>query len=101
MAANIENLKPVRTKEEARTRGSAGGKKSVEARRARKTLAEELRLLLSSGDTQERISLALLEEAMQGNTKAYEVIRDTIGEKPTDKVEVGQTEPFKIEVEIV
>ena len=27
---------------------------------------------------------------MKGDTKAYEIIRDTIGEKPTEKVEVGK-----------
>lgn len=84
--ANPQNLIPqahVLTVEEQ----SRAGKRSGEVRRARKTLREELLVLLSQGDTQERISLAQLEKALNGDTKAYEVIRDTIGEKPTDKVE--------------
>jgi hypothetical protein len=43
--------------------------------------------LLSQGDTQQKISTALIEKCLKGDTKAYEIIRDTIGEKPKDKVE--------------
>ena len=85
--ANKNNLKPVRTKKEARERGKNGGIKSGEIRRERKTLKDELLLLLSSGDTQNKVSLALIEKALSGDTKAFEVIRDTIGEKATEKVE--------------
>lgn len=85
--ANEKNLIPVKTKSEAKKRGRAGGIKSGEARRKRKTLKEELLLLLSQGKTQEKMSLALIEKAMNGDTKAFEVIRDSIGEKPTDKIE--------------
>ena len=96
--SNIETLKPFtsdQSREEAKKNGAKGGKASVEARRKRKTLKEELLALLSDGDIQERLSLALLDEALNGNkagsvTKAFEVIRDTIGEKPTEKVEVGK-----------
>lgn len=91
MANREDNLRPCEYKlsqEEAKR----GGKASVESRRRRKALKEELLLLLSDGDVQERISLALIDEALHGNkagsvTKAFEVIRDTIGEKPVDKVE--------------
>ena len=85
--ANKDNLKPVRTKKEARERGKNGGIKSGEIRRERKTLKDELLLLLSSEDTQNKVSLALIEKALSGDTKAFEVIRDTIGEKATEKVE--------------
>lgn len=87
--ANEQNLKPVKTKSEARAKGRAGGIKSGEARRKRKTLKEELLLLLSQGKTQEKMSLALIEKAMNGDTKAFEVIRDSIGEKPVDKVQAN------------
>lgn len=84
--ANEQNLIPqahVLSVEEQ----SRGGKASGEARRARKTLKEELLLLLSEGDTQKSVSVALLQKAMDGDVKAFEVVRDTIGEKPVDKVE--------------
>lgn len=86
--ANSENLKPARSKSEAREKGKKGGIKSGEKRRERKALKEELLLLLSTGDTQKKLSLALIEKAMNGDVKAFEVIRDTIGEKPTDKQEI-------------
>jgi hypothetical protein len=39
-------------------------------------------------DNQMAITLALYREALSGNTKAYEIIRDTIGEKPVERAEV-------------
>ena len=94
--ANEQNLKPVSSKEEARERGRKGGLASVEARRKRKTLKEELLLMLSDGETQQSVTLALVEKAISGDTKAFEVIRDTIGEKPIDKVMVADVEPSVI-----
>lgn len=46
MALNPQNLDPVRTKEEARKRGSNGGKKSAESKRRKKTMRERAQLLL-------------------------------------------------------
>ena len=94
--AGKDNLRPVSSTEEARERGRKGGLASGEARRKRKTLKEELLLMLSDGDIQEKISLALINEAINGNnagsvTKAFEVIRDTIGERPAEKVQATQT----------
>ena len=94
--ANEQNLKPVSSKKEARERGRKGGLASVEARRKRKTLKEELLLMLSEGETQQSVTLALIEKAMSGDTKAFEVIRDTIGEKPIDKVMISDVEPSVI-----
>jgi len=91
--AREDNLIPFneRTKEEARLLGTLGGIKSGEVRRARKTLREELLLLLENEDTQKNITVALLKEAEKGNIKAFEVLRDTVGEKPIDKVESSIT----------
>lgn len=96
---NPQNLIPTnrRSKEEVRKNAAIGGKKSGETRRARKTLKEELLLILSDGDIQNRMSLALVKEAMDGNkagsvTKAFEVIRDTVGEKPIDKIIVAEVD---------
>lgn len=91
---NDENLIPFNqlTQSEQRKIASAGGKASGEARRARKTLKEELLLLLSEGDTQKTVSVALLKKAMDGDTKAFEVLRDTIGEKPTEKIMIADVD---------
>ena len=98
LLANTENLVSLadRTTEEQRAIASAGGKASGEARRKRKTLKEELLLILSEGETQQSVTLALIEKAMSGDTKAFEVIRDTIGEKPIDKVMIADVEPSVI-----
>lgn len=87
--AGSDNLIPLnkRTKEEQKAITTAGGIASGESRRARKTLKEELLLLLSEGDTQKSVSVALLQKAMDGDVKAFEVVRDTIGERPVEKVE--------------
>lgn len=91
----IENLKPVtkRTKNEAREISKKGGIKSGEVRRERKKLKEELLLLLSEGDNNRRMSIAIFERALNGDTKAFEVIRDTIGEKPKEEIEVKDVTP--------
>ena len=92
--ANEQNLIPQAHKLTVEEQ-SAGGKISGQKRRERRALKDDLIALLSEGDVQKRLSLALLDEALNGNkagsvTKAFEVIRDTIGEKPTEKVEVGK-----------
>lgn len=98
--ANNENLKPPineRSTSEQREIRSKGGIKSGEVRRAKKTMKEMLDYLLSKeienkkgekATTQEAISVSLIKQALNGNVKAFEVIRDTIGEKPTDKQEL-------------
>jgi len=102
---NSKNLKPPSTSE-ARERGKKGGLRSGQKRRQRMALKEELLLLLSQGNTREKISLALIEKALNGDIKAFEVIRDTIGEKPVDKqlnVEgtKGDLEPEIIDIESI
>ena len=83
---NKQNLSPVRTKDEARKIGQNGGVKSGEARREKKLLREALEKKL--GKHLNEITDGLLERAKK-DTRSYEVLRDTIGEKPTDRVEIG------------
>lgn len=92
---NPQNLVPTNklSKEEAKRISSNGGKKSGEVRRKRKALREELLALLSAGNTQKNISLALIDQALNGNVKAFETIRDTIGEKPVEKVVMSEVDP--------
>lgn len=81
------NMVPLEVRQE---RGRKGGIKSGEVRKARKSLREELLILLETNKWQEKISLAMILEAAAGNTKAYEIIRDTIGEKPKEEIEQKQ-----------
>lgn len=99
--ANNENLRKLTTKE-AREIGRKGGKASVKARRKKKQLKELLELALSQPhedgeDNYYAITAALIQEALSGNTKAFEVIRDTIGQKPTDTLEM-KTADIKINI---
>lgn len=104
--ANNENLKPIKkgelSTEEAKRRGSKGGIKSGEVRKARRLLKEELIALLTTKmpndagkkeTIQKKITFALIQKALKGDVKAFEVIRDTIGEKPVEKHEVQTIEP--------
>ena len=88
--ANPKTLTPFNKMDAEKKREiqSKGGKASKIARNKRKALKEELLLLLAEGETQKAMSLAIISKALTGDTKAFEVIRDTIGEKPTDKQEV-------------
>lgn len=89
--AGKENLRPVSSKDEARERGRKGGLASGEARRKRKSLKEELLLMLEDEEVQKSVTIALINQAQKGNVRAYEMIRDTIEEKPVEKVQSTQT----------
>ena len=94
MAANPQNLVNFTSdqdREAAARNGRKGGIASGEAKRRRKSLREQLEILLENGNTQESVAVALIEKAMGGDVKAFEVLRDTVGEKPVDKVETKQT----------
>ena len=99
--ANQNNLKPIRSKEEAREKGRKGGIKSGETRRKRKSLKEELLTLLETEEYNKKISLAMIHEAELGNVKAFNTIRDTIGEKPKENVEIDDNKPFEVNVRVI
>lgn len=97
---NDENLKPVRTKSEARERGRNGGKKSGESRRRQAELRKAMNLVLTSKIDHEEwtplleslgldstleyaVTASMVREAMEGNVSAYRAIMDTVGQ--TDK----------------
>lgn len=104
------NLKPVRTKEEARERGRIGGIKSGEVRRQKKTMRETLEnalkielsekklkelgadISLMNGENSvlSAIIASTIREAINGDTKAIQFVRDSIGEQPINKQEVTQ-----------
>ena len=100
--ANNENLKKL-SSEEARKLGSKGGKASVKARRKKKELKQLLEIALSQPsevpgeDNYMAICASLINEAKTGNSKAFEIIRDTIGQKPTEQTQMDLT--AKIEVD--
>lgn len=101
--AGKDNLRTP-TAEEARERGRKGGIASAKARAEKKQLKELLELALSQPseigegeDNYTAITVSLIQRAIQGDTKAYEVIRDTLGQKPTEQTQMDLT--AKIEVD--
>lgn len=103
-----ENLKRL-TSEEAREYGSKGGKASVKARRKKKELKECMQALLESEITAsngvvmtgaEALCTKVFQKALKGDLRAFEVARDTSGQKPAEKVqlaEVDQSTVSKVE----
>ena len=100
-----ENLKPVRSENEARELGKNGGIASGRARREKKALRETMEEMLKvalkddnllqtygklgfakKGMTmQDAIAAAMIHQAAKGNVKAYQAIKETITEKRDDE----------------
>lgn len=106
--ANEKNLIPnsERSPNEVRENGKKGGIASGEARRNKKLLRECLEILLEkemkgkNGETitgAEALTTKLFAEAMKGNVKAFEVIRDTAGQKPVEKIVVSEIDNDVVE----
>lgn len=91
------------TPNERRENATKAGIISGEARREKKTLREELEVALNTEviekntgkviNRQYAITIALINKAAKGDPRAFEVIRDTIGEKPTDRIAIGNVDP--------
>lgn len=108
-----QNMKPTNTlpKEQHLAMSSKGGIKSGEAKRAKKKMREQLQQLLNltlnnteqynidealsfldlngkNLTVQEAMMLKMIQKALKGDRKAFETIRDTAGEKPTEEINV-------------
>ena len=98
--ANEQNLR-VPTSSEARRNGKKGGIASGEARRAKKSLREAMQVLMDANLTDENgktmtgteaMAAKAFQAALKGDWKAWELVRDTAGQKPVDKVMVADVE---------
>lgn len=96
--ANEQNLIPnsERTPKQRRENAQKAGIASGEARRKKRDLKLAMQLLLEqeiegkNGEKKtgaEAIAVAQFKKALKGDTRAFEVIRDTSGQKPIEKVE--------------
>ena len=89
--ANPQNIEKYKIKkgdlssEELRKRQSNGGKASVKARKEKKILKEEILKAMSEKDWEEIVMNAITRA--KNSDKSLEVLRDTIGQKPVEKVE--------------
>lgn len=111
-----------RTTEEKQKIAIQGGKASGEARRKKKDLKERCRILLEMVPKQDLIAKSLGENAelpegadmydlimakmmqvasLDGNVKAAEFVRDSAGDKPTDKSEVTASVMTEKDIELM
>lgn len=98
--------------EQLREWASKGGKASAEKRFHRKRLAEIFRelMVLDIGEAEiaaemrargvetdfaNAVTYAVLQRALKGDIDAFKAVRDTIGEKPTESVNLGLNGPVK------
>lgn len=107
--ANEQNLTPFtseQSREEAVKNGRKGGIASGRARAEKRDLRRALEALLEKEYTDkngktltgtEAITVKLFEQAMKGNIRAFETLRDTVGQKPVEKVMVAEVEPEVID----
>ena len=97
--ANEKNLKPIRTKSEAREKGKKGGKKSGEVRREKKTFKDLAKTILSlsttdetmveiarsmgveNPDNKQMVVIGLTLSAIKGNHNAFDRLLELTGEK--------------------
>ena len=103
---NPDNLNPVRSKEEASERGRKGGIASGQARRNKKALKECFDALLDKRykgkdgkviTGSETLALAVFQKAQRGDLKAFEIVRDTAGQKPIEKVMLAEVDQDTID----
>lgn len=88
--ANEQNLRPIKkgelSSEEAKRRGSNGGKKSAQKRKEIKLIKDRILERMGEDDWDQMID-NLIARATD-DTKSFETLRDTIGQKPVEKVVV-------------
>lgn len=93
-----KGLRPAKSGEDARRKGYLGGKISGEVRRQKKVLRELLEIGLAIPDNGHRHSgqkqtnamaacMSLINKAKEGDCRAFEVIRDTLGERPKERAQ--------------
>jgi hypothetical protein len=97
--ANEKNLVPQnkRTKSEQREIARMGGKRSGEVRRENKLIKD--RILERMGESDWDTMIDNLIARAQEDTKSFETLRDTIGQKPKDELNVDTTVSINVELD--
>lgn len=104
--ANEQNLKVIRDSKRARELQEKSVAKRKENIAKANTFKAVLEILLNDTYTDKKgvkrtgwevASLKVFENAMKGDRKSFETIRDTIGQKPVDKVMIAEVEQSVID----
>lgn len=96
--ANEQNLTHKLTVSEQRAGGRASGKARREKKQLRECLEELLATSVNMADGRQvdgatAISMKLFQNALNGDVKSFQVLRDTVGQMPTQRVEVDTIDP--------
>jgi hypothetical protein len=104
---NKQNLDIIRTEDEAKRKGRAGGIKSGQARREKADFKKKCQLWMETEVTKDKngnpvtgadLMIAVAgKEIKNGSSKFWELMRDTAGFKPIDKVMVADVDQAVIE----
>lgn len=78
-----------RTEAERRAIATKGNEASLKSRRERKQLQKELLAILEDGDVRARVCTALVDKALSGDVRAFQILRDTVGERPLESVSLS------------
>lgn len=95
--ANEQNLKPIRDSQVARELQEKSVEKRKQNDKERKLLKQLLIERTKSKDLEEMLD-NLIQRAKETD-KGFEIYRDTIGEKPTDKVEANITANIEVDID--
>lgn len=85
--SGIKNLQPVKTKEEARKRGQAGGIASGIAKQKNKLYKEAIEKQI--GKSLDDIVSSVIKKALKGDIKANEFLRDSMNQKPKEEIRIS------------
>lgn len=89
---NLTKLNASRTRKERIEAASKAGKASGRKRRAYASFRECFNENIDDEKRQELFNM-LYKRARMGNLKAFEILRDTMGEKPVETVQVSSVDP--------
>ena len=95
--ANEKNLKPILDSQRARELQEKSVAKRLENIKERKMLKELLLERITHEDLMEMIDNAIMRA--KASDKGFEVYRDTIGEKPTEKVEANVSANIEVDID--
>jgi len=73
--------------------------KSTEAKKKYRPLKEIAKEKLDE-DTWNEILASMIEKARHGDPKAFELLRDTIGEKPSDRLELAGEQDLQVNITV-
>ena len=117
MRGNTDNLiqNSKRTPNERRNNAKKAGLASGESRREKRHIQDALRKALSgkyevgkaengkpkTASGYDALAISMIQQAISGNVQAFKEIRDTIGEKPTEQIEIESSDISAIKIKFV